>query len=140
MTHIDHDKENDMDVPILLGEGKTDTESFEGTPESGYDIAPAADPDAPEANCLTAFVVIVGLDGTTAGNSDLGVVAELVPTREADLSDMRRHASEIVHDINSMHAAQQTLALMQSHAVQAAEATQQQRLMSKLQQKGMRTK
>lgn len=113
--------------------------------ESGYDITPAADPDeeqpAPEEdvapNAITAFLVITAPDGSSYATSDIGKIKEVLPSREATIADMRRACQEVVHDVNAMQTAQQTVGFMQQQAQAMAEEQRNAKIAAKLASKGI---
>lgn len=114
---------------------------------AGYDIQPAADPDEegvgedePDLtpNVLTAFLVIVQPDGAAFATSELEKIVEVVPARQATVVDMRRACQEVVHDVNAMQTAQQTVGLMQQSAQQMAEQKRSEAIAQKLVSKGIK--
>lgn len=117
----------------------------EADDETGYDIHPAHDPDdhthdededeAP--NVITAFLVIVQPDGSAFATSEIAKIGEVTPAREATVVDMRRACQEVVHDVNAMQTAQQTVGLMQQSAQQMAEEQRNAKIAAKLQSKGI---
>jgi hypothetical protein len=115
--------------------------------DGGYDIQPAHDPedhvhededDEQLPNVLTAFLVIVQPDGAAFATSELSKIGEVVPAREATIIDMRRACQEVVHDVNAMQTAQQTVGLMQQSAAQMAEEKRNQQIAQKLVSRGVK--
>lgn len=107
-----------------------------------YDINPAGDPDDEEEidatpNALTAFLVVVTPDGSAFATSELHKIAEILPSREATVVDMRRACQEVVFDVNAMQTAQQTVGLMQQQAQLMAEEARGQKIAQKLATKGI---
>lgn len=112
--------------------------------DAAYDIQPAADPDEePEdegdvaPTCSTAFLVIIGEGGAAFATSDLAKIGEILPAREATVVDMRRACQEVVHDVNAMQVAQQTVGLMHQSAQEMAEQQRNAKIAAKLQSKGI---
>lgn len=118
--------------------------------DSGYEITPAVDPEAHDAdghthededeapNVLTAFLVIVNPDGAAFATSELNKIGEITPAREATIVDMRRACNEVVHDVNAMQTAQHTVALMQQSAAEMAEQARNAKIAAKLQERGVK--
>lgn len=112
--------------------------------EGGYHIHPASEEDADdeeadaEPNTLTAFLVIVGVDGAAFATSELEKVDEIVPSRPATVVDMRRACQEVVFDVNAMQISQQTVAIMQQSAQEMAEAKRNEAIAQKLVSKGVK--
>ena len=110
-----------------------------------YDITPAADPDdededeepTPGPNALTAFLVVVALDGSSFGTAELDKMSEIVPSRQATVIDMRRAAGDLIHDINAMQISQQTVAIMQQSAQQLADQARSDKIAAKLASKNI---
>lgn len=109
---------------------------------SGYDIpadeldeeAPAPDP---EPNAEVVFLVVVTPEGASFATSDVSKLTEILPRREATIVDMRRACNEVVHDVNAMQIAQQTVGLMQAQAQAMAEQQRSQKIAQKLASKGI---
>lgn len=129
----------------LTPEDVAATSLDEADEPTGYDIHPAHDPDdhthdeeeeeAP--NVITAFLVIVQPDGSAFATSEIAKIGEITPAREATVVDMRRACQEVVHDVNAMQTAQQTVGLMQQSAAQMAEEQRNAKIAAKLQSKGI---
>ena len=110
----------------------------------GYDIpleeieegAEEQQPD-PEPNAEYVFLVVVTPDGGAFATSEVSKIAEILPRREATVQDMRRACQEVVHDVNAMQTAQQTVGLMQQQAAAMAEQARSQKIAQKLASKGI---
>lgn len=121
-----------------------DAKEMADAENSGYHIQPAADPDEAgedepdaEPNALCAFLVVVTPDGSAFATSELGKITEILPQRDATVVDMRRACQEVVHDVNAMQTAQQTVGLMQQQAQLMAEEARSQKIAQKLATKGI---
>lgn len=94
--------------------------------------------EEPEPNALTMFVIVVQSDGTAVAFSDLSVLTDVVPAREATLSDIRNGAQQAVHDANAIQIAQHTAGLMQQTAMQMAEQQRSEKIAAKLAERGIK--
>lgn len=147
----DHEKENStMDQPTVTPEGVAatapdETDEVDSEVHAGaYDL-PQYDEDhghshdePPAPNAICAFVVVVDLDGNAFATAELDKVHEIVPARPATLQDFRRAATDVVHDVNAMQISQQTVAIMQQTAAQAAEQARSAALARQLQERGLK--
>lgn len=112
--------------------------------DATYQITPAADPgesapqEALEPNALTMFLVIVQSDGSAFASSDLSLLNEVVPAREATLMDLRNGAQQVVHDANALQVAQQTAGLMRQSAMQMAEEQRTAKIAAQLADRGIK--
>ena len=128
-----------------LADETADAEAAAGTDEPGYTITPApgdeheldSELDEPAPNAIVAFLVIVQSDGTAFATGELAKLGEILPSREANIVDMRNACQQVVHDVNAMQTAQQTVGLMQQQAQAMAEETRNAKIAAKLQSKGI---
>lgn len=139
----------DTETPVVTPEEVAATAPDEADDAPQYDIQPSTDPDEwpqdevadePEdvqPNAITAFLVVVGADGSAFATSELAKLGEILPAREATIPDMRRACQEVVHDINAMQTSQQTVGLMQQSAQQLAEQARNEKIAAKLASKGI---
>lgn len=115
---------------IIVGEdatGDDQLDSYDGGEKRyapGYDIPP-------NPNCITAFVVVIDLDGVAKAFPDPGEAGELVPLRPAELTDLLRGCSEVVRDVELSRMAiavtQNTVQTLMQQSAAMAQQMQQQR-------------
>jgi len=106
----------------------------EPAPETGYAIPDPPDvPSAEDEGVPTdfAFLVFVRPDGKCVATSDDIVIqaAQLRPSRQASLDDMRRATHEITDDINATITANTVVAMQMQLARQAQQQAQAQKLL-----------
>lgn len=120
--------------------GEAPVEAQEGL----YDIpAPPTPEDAEKAAearpCLTAFMVVVELDGTAWATNNYSL--PLAPERPPSLGDMYRSCAEVMKDIAGMENSQRTVQMLAQLwpqiAAGQAEQERQNKIAAKLMQKGI---
>lgn len=90
------------------------------------------DPRSPVVEVVTYFVVAVHHDGSVSATSEIGMLDQWVPAREATFGDMYGACALVQKDIASSEAAQRTLILMQQQAMAAQAAREGQALQQRL--------
>lgn len=108
--------------------------------EAVYDIpAPPTPEDAERAAnarpCMTAFLVVIEPDGTAWATSDCNV--DLALNRPASVQDFARGCGDVLRDVEHSMLAERTVNMMLQATQQMAEVQRQNKIATKLMQKGI---
>jgi len=128
-------KITDPGMQAAFVEGQTEAPGYQG-------IQPAPDPDEPvedepeeEPDGVTAFIVLIGADGSAVVATDLKTPLNVI--REATLLDVRRACDELLFNLHNQAVSEATVMLMHQTTQQMAEQQRTQRLQQKLASKGI---
>jgi hypothetical protein len=126
---VDNRGKNKNPVPPVQESQFTD-EQLEALREQAAadDSTPIQNPDFKPV--LTAFLVVLGHDGTVSATGDIGLINDLQLSREAVLPDMYSAAAHIMKDVNQ----QETTIRVLEGLRQQANAAREQMMAERVQQ------
>lgn len=95
------------------------------------------DPRSSGQEVVTYFVIAVHHDGSASATSEIGMLEQWIPQREATFGDMYSACALVQKDITAVETAQRTMLALQQQAMAAMAAKESQAMQQRLMTPGM---